>query len=775
MAQEKQDILVAKLMADISSFKKGMDEATNKANKSAGKLSKTFAKVGNAMKVGLAVGVAYLGYNAINTIKDFEQGVANLAAVTGQTTKEIAGLTNNALQLGRVTAYTATEVTGLQTELAKLGFREKDIINLTKPILDLAQATGSDLANAAALAGSVVKSFGLDASQTTDVVDVMTKSFSESALDIGKFEVGIRQVAPVAKTAGVELSEVTAILGILANNGVRAESAGVGLRNILLESAKRGKPYLELLNDINISTDKAKTAMELFGKENAAAAIIVAENSSKINELNESLLASAGTADQMAKTQINTLTGKITLLASAWDGFVLSIEEGTGTLAKFTKGAIEGITDVLELLSGSTVTARVSLERVRKDLKKEIEVLNSSNLSLDAKKRVLERINREYGEYLPALLTEETSLEDIVRIGDEANKNLRARISLEKQEKELVEEISIVSEAKNRIVKNQIKLEGIRASKVGKSGKELRVLEQAEVDLMWVMQQEEFTLEENTSKLTALIAERQNLKAELASFLPIVVEETTVVDDNTAAVDDNTKALEYNAAANEAAMKANEDRINAEIAAGIPDFEDVFIPDDIMGDSITDEMKLFDEQLMSTAEKSAILAAGIQSSFSAISGAIMGSVSEAETGMGRFLRALAANAIEIIGVNLAQSMANVITGATQSGTATGPAAAFTTPAFIATAIGGIIGAFASIPQFATGGIVGGSSFSGDRVMARVNSGEMILNGGQQNRLFNMINGGNGGGGERLVTKLQGQDILVAIERADNKRTRKRGF
>jgi len=86
-------------------------------------------------------------------------------------------------------------------------------------------------------------------------------------------------------------------------------------------------------------------------------------------------------------------------------------------------------------------------------------------------------------------------------------------------------------------------------------------------------------------------------------------------------------------------------------------------------------------------------------------------------------------------------------------------------------------ALSSAPAFATGGIVGGSSFSGDRVIARVNSGEMILNGGQQNRLFNMINGGNasGGGGFVASTKIQGSDLLVSIERATNQRNRTRGF
>ena len=158
--------------------------------------------------------------------------------------------------------------------------------------------------------------------------------------------------------------------------------------------------------------------------------------------------------------------------------------------------------------------------------------------------------------------------------------------------------------------------------------------------------------------------------------------------------------------------------------------------------------------------------------FSQLGHSIVNNLSEAETAMGRFLRALARNAIDVISVQLAQSLANAITGATQSGTATGPMAAFTTPAFIASAIGGVIGAFAALPKFANGGIVNGSSFSGDRVMARVNSGEMILNRSQQASLFGMINRGSGGN-ERLVTQIAGNDLRVVLERAQRTNNRLR--
>ena len=83
------------------------------------------------------------------------------------------------------------------------------------------------------------------------------------------------------------------------------------------------------------------------------------------------------------------------------------------------------------------------------------------------------------------------------------------------------------------------------------------------------------------------------------------------------------------------------------------------------------------------------------------------------------------------------------------------------PIMAVAAVGSIIAAFASIPKFATGGIIGGSSFIGDNMIARVNSGEMILNGTQQKNLFNLLDGkGNvtGSSGE-VVFKIAGKDLV----------------
>lgn len=167
------------------------------------------------------------------------------------------------------------------------------------------------------------------------------------------------------------------------------------------------------------------------------------------------------------------------------------------------------------------------------------------------------------------------------------------------------------------------------------------------------------------------------------------------------------------------------------------------------------------------------LVQGLGDAFSSMSGKFLESLDLAETGFQGFVKGLGQTVLKLLSMYLAQSISASIAGATSAGAATGPASIFTTPAFIATAVSGVIAAFAAIPKFETGGIVGGSSFYGDRILARVNSGELILNGRQQRALFNqmerpgtnpiVLNGG---------WDITGDLLRLVLDRNDNKRNRR---
>ena len=162
---------------------------------------------------------------------------------------------------------------------------------------------------------------------------------------------------------------------------------------------------------------------------------------------------------------------------------------------------------------------------------------------------------------------------------------------------------------------------------------------------------------------------------------------------------------------------------------------------------------------------------GVGDAFENMSARFVESLGLAKTGFQGFVAGLVGTITKLISMLLANSIANAIAGATASGAATGPAAIFTTPAFITTAVSGVVAAFASIPKFEHGGIVGGSSFYGDKILARVNSGELILNQDQQKDVFGLM----AKSGSNVIipdARIKGEDIIIAYKRAEKKRNRK---
>jgi len=312
------------------------------------------AITGLAMQFLAFTAVIQVIRNVVGVFSDFEQANADLSAVLGVTGDEMKELTEDAKRLGATTAFTASEVSQLQKEYAKLGFSQQEILDATEATLSLAAATGTDLPRAAEVVGSTIRAFGMDASEAQRVTDVMAKSFSSSALDMEKFATAMRSVAPVAKNAGLNIEQTTSLLGVLTDRGVDASTSGTALRNVFLELSKQGLTYEEAMRKINTSTDKNKTALELFGKRGAVVGTILAETGADAEALKEKLDNAGGSAEEMATKQLDTLQGSLTILNSAWEGFILSLEDGSGFLSKALKFIIQDISRGLSQLSGST-------------------------------------------------------------------------------------------------------------------------------------------------------------------------------------------------------------------------------------------------------------------------------------------------------------------------------------------------------------------------------------------------------------------------------------
>ena len=280
---------------------------------------------------------------------EFSKQMSGLKAVLGEkgTTGAMKQLAQSAKDLGASTQFTATEVAGLQTEYAKLGKTVPEILSATEATLDLAASLEVDLASAATLAGSTVNSFGLLASDTQRVVDVLAKSTSSSSLDFGLLTESLKMAAPIARATGKSIEETAGLLGVLADNGVKGSLAGTGLSKVMSELNKQGLTFKEAYDKVNSATNRLGTAQKLVGEIGAKSLLNLASSEEAINKLTTSLENSEGAAKAMAEIKMDNLAGDTTKLSSAWDGFLLTLEDGNGIFMDLSRFAVQALTKIV--------------------------------------------------------------------------------------------------------------------------------------------------------------------------------------------------------------------------------------------------------------------------------------------------------------------------------------------------------------------------------------------------------------------------------------------
>ena len=283
---QKQSALQGQIDATNQKFKqqvkniKVVENQTKKLTTTAGRMINTFKSAAIAIASAFAVR-AIVGSikGVIQVMADFEAKMAAVRAISGATNEEFKKLEKSALDFGSSTVFTARQVAELQEEYARLGFSTEEIIAASDATLSLAAATGESLANSAKTAGSVLRAFGYEATQTGRIADVMAQSFTNSALNLERFTESMKFAAPVAQSVGFTVEETTTMLMKLADAGLHGSIAGNALKKIFLElgnsgsklSKKLGGPVQgieqldEALLKINESGMNAGEVVELLG------------------------------------------------------------------------------------------------------------------------------------------------------------------------------------------------------------------------------------------------------------------------------------------------------------------------------------------------------------------------------------------------------------------------------------------------------------------------------------------------------------------------------
>ena len=342
-----------------------MSTATSRLNKRGNKMIGIFKSASIAIASAFAFRAIIGGLRGvITTFAGFESQMAAVLAISGATKKEFKALRDSALELGKTTVFTATQVGQLQEAYARLGFTAKEIIAAQAGTLALAAGTGESLASSAAIAGSTLRAFGIEADQAGRVADIMGASFTNSALNLERFGQSMKFVAPIARAAGFTMEETAAQMMILADNGLHGSLAGNALKNIFLRLGDansklnkhlgrtvQGLPQMIIaLREMKDESFGLTEATELLDKRSAPAFLALIENIDGLEQGLDTLNNAEGVISRMAAIRLNNLEGDFTLLKSATEGLGIAI----GQIFNISlRNSIEALTGWVQKMAAS--------------------------------------------------------------------------------------------------------------------------------------------------------------------------------------------------------------------------------------------------------------------------------------------------------------------------------------------------------------------------------------------------------------------------------------
>lgn len=344
---KSQDYII-RLQAENHKLKQKFAETQGTARKFTTSMATMGKQAAGSLGLFFGVGALAMGISSsIRKIADFEFQMDKVAAVSRASAEEVKALKDNALALGASTKFTATEIGKMQEEIARLGFTSSQIVDTTDSIRKLATVADTELGEAAKVMVKTLNAFNLSAKESERVANVMAESFSMSALDMEGFGTAMAYAGTAGKTFGLNIEQVTAMIGTLIDSGIQAQKAGSGLRDIFADLATKGITLKDAYDQINKSANKSVTANELVGKTSMNQLIILAEQQEKTERLTEAF--SDQTMEMNAQVDVmeDNLLTDWALFTSAIDGLV---QKG-GVLNDFFRDAVQGMTDLVTAIN----------------------------------------------------------------------------------------------------------------------------------------------------------------------------------------------------------------------------------------------------------------------------------------------------------------------------------------------------------------------------------------------------------------------------------------
>lgn len=304
---------------------KGLEAGLGKANKSLAKFASGAARMGSMMSFGITAPLVALGKSAFDTFAKFENGMMKVKTVTGASIGEFKMLTEEAKRLGRTTQFTALQVADLQLVLGRKGFDPTAIKNMEESILDLALATGEDLSLAANTVATSINAFGLESNEAARVANTLASAAANSSIQLSTFSTAFGHAGASASAVGVDLEELSAMMGVLMDNGIKASKSGTGLRKVFMKLHQEGRNFTEVLDLVTQGEVGLQKAQKLVGVTAANQLLILAKNKDKIAELTQEYRTNTGRLKEMAALMGGTTHAKVLKMQSAIESMKIEI------------------------------------------------------------------------------------------------------------------------------------------------------------------------------------------------------------------------------------------------------------------------------------------------------------------------------------------------------------------------------------------------------------------------------------------------------------------
>lgn len=259
-ANDKASAVFDKIKGNVNTFKNDLESAGQSMQNVGNKMS----SAGSTLTKSVTVPVLGLGTAAVKTTADFDSSMSKVAAISGATGKDFDALRAKAREMGSQTKFSASESAQAMTYMAMAGWKTEEMLGGISGIMNLAAASGEDLATTSDIVTDALTAFGLSAQDSGRFADVLAAASNSANTNVSMLGESFKYCAPVAGAMGYSVEDVSIALGLMANSGIKASSSGTALRTLFTNMAKPTDQMAAAMDTLNVSLDDGNGNMFSF-------------------------------------------------------------------------------------------------------------------------------------------------------------------------------------------------------------------------------------------------------------------------------------------------------------------------------------------------------------------------------------------------------------------------------------------------------------------------------------------------------------------------------